>query len=591
MTDMFHNMKLAKKLGAFFALTILLLVCMAGVGYYGMAKMENTTEQLAGKTLPGLKAILTISDAQRGMLSAERALINKRMLDKTFRSGQYQFIEAQRTKVDEEWKIYEAIPKQTQELALWEQVKSEWPQWQADHERVITLMKEKDKLLQTGVGLDDPQIAAIDAEALNAADKSNQTYLRIQPILDELVDDVKAGSLKNVEEGKAAHNMAQNLLLSTSVIGAILAIVCGLYLIRLITRPIHELNVLMGRAGEGDFTVHGHVLSNDEVGELVESFNQMLEHQRMMVGKTRQISEVLSDSSDQLAASSEEVTATVAEIAKNIQTVAQEAETGNLSVIDVSKVLLEMSSLIQIAKSCANEAGADSALMQEAANGGKVTVTEAMQCMDMIRAKTVETEELITTLSTYSDQIGIITDTITQIADQTNLLALNAAIEAARAGEAGRGFAVVAEEVRKLAEQSSQGATEVAALISKVAQGTKASVEATAQSREQVEYGVQAVNQVAQALEKILDSITRTAENTQEIVKVTDDEVASSDRIVKMINTVATGIETTAAHTEEVSAAIQETTAAMETIAGSAEEMMAMAHELRQSTGKFVIRE
>ena len=584
---MFHNINLGKKLAIAFLLMIVLALCIASAGYYGMTQVMNTADELSRDAIPSLKAILTISDSQRGILGAERALIDKRLSSPEAKAQQYKYMAIQWTRIDEQWKIYESMPMSEEEVQLWQTISNKWPKWKAEHQRVVDLMKEQDELIKAGGN--NEKIAANDEAAFQASSSARLTYLEIQPVLDNLVEVVQTRAVQASDHASAAYVLAQRILFIALLGGIAIMLLFGFYLTRNITRPVKELSALMARAGNGDFTVQGHVTSRDEIGQLVKSFNQMLEHQRMLVLQARQTAEGLSSASDQLAASSEEVSTTATEIAKNVQTVAQEAETGNSSVLDISKVMLEMSSLIQLAKNHANEAGGDSGMMQEAAKEGKVTVSEAIKRMGNIREKTLETENLIHELSNYSGQIGAITDTITQIADQTNLLALNAAIEAARAGETGRGFAVVAEEVRKLAEQSSKGAAEVATLISKVTQGTNATVEATVQSQKEVEFGVETVSQVGQALEKILDAITRTVKNTEEIVKVTDDEVASSDKIVKMINTVATGIETTAAHSEEVSAAVQETSATMETIAASAQEMMAMSHELTQSVEKFVI--
>ncbi len=586
---MLNMISIGKKLALAFSLAILITLCIGFTGYYGMKQIRQDTRQLSQEILPSLQSILTISDGQRGILAAERLLTDPRTKDPKVRAQQYEFIEKQIERIDEAWKIYDKTARSAEEDMRWQKLNTEWEQWKTQTQQVQTLMKEKDKLLSAPSGADEARLTALDRSALQASMSASQSYQAIQPVIEELIALNGGKTRAMAQTANKTYSTSIGILAIASLFAVIAAIACGLYFTKIITGPLSELCGLMALAGDGNLTVHGHINSGDEIGQLVESFNQMVDHQKTVVTKERQTSVELSAASEQLAASSEEVSSTASGIADKIQSVAQEAETGSNSMLDVSKVLLELSSLIQIAKDRANEADDDARLMQEAATEGRTTVDATIECMHHIQNKTLKTEELTQTLNSYSEQINTIADTIARIANQTNLLALNAAIEAARAGEAGRGFAVVAEEVRRLAEQSNKGASGVAALVAKVAEVTNATVEATTESRTEVEHGVKAVNLVGQALERIAQAIERTVQNTTRIIEVTDDEVATSDKIVSLINTVATGIETTTAHTEAVSAATQETTATMETIAGSAEELSAMAHDLKQSVDKFIL--
>ncbi|RNB87273.1 methyl-accepting chemotaxis protein [Brevibacillus fluminis] len=380
----------------------------------------------------------------------------------------------------------------------------------------------------------------------------------------------------------------RTMLWGAIIAAAAVAIGIGLFVGRLITRPLKNIAKHAEMIAQSDLT--GNMVpekSKDEIGQLSRSFHKMEVTLRQIVGEVRGASDTLAATSQEMAASAEEVAGAVGEISLGTQQVASGAEEGSHAVMDASKVLLELSSLIQIAKNKATSAAASSGITLATATEGSETVSKTIGLMDHIKASTEQMEQAIETLHEYSAQIGLVTDTITQISTQTNLLALNAAIEAARAGEAGRGFAVVADEVRKLAEQSTDGAKQVAELIAKITTSTQHAVAATEQSRIAVEEGSQAIVLTGKALDDILAAVRLTAKDVNGIAKVTDEEIASSDRIVSLIHTLSSVVENTASISEEVSAATEETSAAMENITASAEETSAMATQLSTSVHVF----
>jgi methyl-accepting chemotaxis protein len=345
----------------------------------------------------------------------------------------------------------------------------------------------------------------------------------------------------------------------------------------------------MIKAGDGDLTVRVKITTKDEIQALGEYFNEMMEHQSVIIGNVRKGSEELAASSEETAASTEEISASTQEISASIQEVASNAENQNNSIIETSKVLVQLSSLIQIAQNRAYKAKDHSNHTMDTALQGRTKVKGTVEAIENISKVSAETEDILKVLNELSNKVSGIIGTINNISSQTNLLALNAAIEAARAGEHGKGFTVVAEEVRKLSEQTSTEANQIASLVNEMVTQIERAVKSMDLGNQAVENGVIVANETDESFISIIDAVEQIVKDIEQIVDVTKDEVANSDQIVKLIDSVATITEITASNSEEVAASAEEQASIIQNLAAISEETSAMANSLNNLVEKFKI--
>lgn len=359
---------------------------------------------------------------------------------------------------------------------------------------------------------------------------------------------------------------------------------------RSIITPIKKLEKAMAQAGEGDLTVHTRIKTGDELEALSDSFNTMIDNQGAIILRIRSGSEVLTSMSEELASSSEEISASIEEISSSTQEIASGAEKSNQSVISASEVLVQLSSLVQLAQNKAAATTDNANRTNEAAQAGRSMVTRTVQAMDIISTSTNETEAMLKMINELSDKVAVIIETINAIAQQTNLLALNAAIEAARAGEHGRGFSVVAGEVRKLSDESNVRANEISELVLGMIARIQQAVIAMRGASDAVTEGVKIVHETDEAFIHIIDSVEGITGNVREILDITQDEVATSDQIIRLIDSMGTISEHAMANSETVASATEEQAVTVNNLAASAEEVSAMANELEMLVEKFKIR-
>ncbi len=227
-----------------------------------------------------------------------------------------------------------------------------------------------------------------------------------------------------------------------------------------------------------------------------------------------------------------------------------------------------------------NEVSEIAVATEERAAGTLSKATHGQSAVEKAAAEVQEVERLISTsatkveeLKSRSIEIGSVANVIKEIADQTNLLALNAAIEAARAGEQGRGFAVVADEVRKLAERTSEATTRIATTVQSVQVETDGVVNTMQETVPQVQASMAQVREVAD----ILGDIRREA----------DDSVAKARDVAQATREQGTAANDIAANVEHIASMAEEVSATMTGNAGAAEEMQQMARELQAAVGQF----
>jgi methyl-accepting chemotaxis protein len=270
----------------------------------------------------------------------------------------------------------------------------------------------------------------------------------------------------------------------------------------------------------------------------------------------------------------------------------------------------------------AGQAQAQASSAMEAARVSRETagvVQVTVQGMKNIQERVDLSAQKAHEMGARSDQIGVIVETIEDIASQTNLLALNAAIEAARAGEHGKGFAVVADEVRKLAEKSAAATREISSLVNSIQVGVGEAVQAMQASAAEAASGVALAGKSQDALISLLDAaegsrqsgevIATTAQQMdvlagelgqamQTVMAVVDANTAvtmematGSDEVTQAIEDVSAVSEENSAAVEEVSAGAEQMTTQVKDVAAFAHSLERVAQELQQITASFRLGE
>lgn len=525
-----NDAKLSTKLITSFSLCALITL---GVGVLGSRGVSALSESLRLVFTNNLVSVSNTAQTKTKAVGQSRDLyrLYAAYASDAPQSVKDEFIasmNANRLASEQAFALYRQTPLADDERAAGDKMDRDWPAYQAMLQQYVALLQAHDLEKARALLFGDLQ----------------KSYRTVMDELTIMVDSNDRQVAEGAKEATAQEASAKNTLYSGIVLAFIAAILLGLFISRLISRPIATAVTSARRIADGDLTQAIISSGRDETGQLLSALSDMQ-------SSLKQTIQQIASASDQLASAAEELTAVTDNGSRGLVRQNDEIQQAATAVTEMTSAVEE------VARNAVSTSEASHATSEQATNGRD----QARKAVTAINHATREIDSSTTMVRDLAGQvrdIGKVLDVIRGIAEQTNLLALNAAIEAARAGEQGRGFAVVADEVRALAARTQASTGEIEGMINAVQTSADQAVGAMGKSQALVNDTQALAQATGDALEQIADGISQINERNLVIATASEEQAHVAREVDRNLVNIQDLSTQTAAGAHQTNASTQE---------------------------------
>ena len=382
-------------------------------------------------------------------------------------------------------------------------------------------------------------------------------------------------------EMESSMSSANTLIIIFALLSLILGTFFAIIIARSISRPIVKLTDFSKRIAEGDITQSIDIVQNDEIGTMIQSFDQMNKSvldmtlsaekiangdltvtitprsEKDLLGKAlatmvknmlAQFNEI-STGVNTLSSATTEIMATVSQLA------ASAAESAT-SISEASSTVGEIKQTAEVSNNKATQVSEAAQQISSISVDGTKTIEETREGMSKIKQQMESIADIVVRLSEQSQSIGSIAGSVNDLAEQSNLLAVNASIEAAKAGEHGKGFAVVAQEIKNLAERSKESTSQIRIILVDIQKAISSAVMATEQGGKVADEGLQLSLSASEVISTLATSIEQAAQSNIQIAASSQQQLIGMDQITTAMESIRESSMQTAASTKQTEGSV-----------------------------------